>query len=40
MFYRHLQPEDVPLDRRGIQGMIRNAREKMPHRSHGDKGEQ
>ena len=40
VFYRHLQPEDVPLDRRGLQGMIRNAREKMPHRSHGDKGEQ
>jgi NADH-quinone oxidoreductase subunit I len=40
VFYRHLQPEDVPLDRRGLQGMIRNARERMPHRSHGDRGEQ
>ena len=40
VFYRHLQPEDVPADRRGLQGMMRNAREKMPRRSKGDRGEQ
>jgi len=32
VFYRHLQPIDVPLDRRGLQGLIRNAREKIPVR--------
>jgi hypothetical protein len=31
-FPKHLQPEDVPLEFRGFQGLIKNAREKMPHR--------
>jgi hypothetical protein len=30
VFYRHLQPEDVPLDRRGLQGLVRQAKEKIP----------
>jgi NADH-quinone oxidoreductase subunit I len=31
-FPKHLQPEDVPLELRGLQGLIKNAREKMAHR--------
>ena len=30
VFPKHLQPEDVPLDQRGLAGMMNNARKKMP----------
>jgi NADH-quinone oxidoreductase subunit I len=32
MFPKHFESEDVPLDQRGLQGMMSNARAKMPKR--------
>ena len=32
VFAKHLLPEDVPLDQRGLQGLIKTARAKMPRR--------
>jgi NADH-quinone oxidoreductase subunit I len=32
VFPKHLLPEDVPLDQRGLQGMVRQAKAKMPRR--------
>jgi hypothetical protein len=32
VFPRHLQPEDVPLDQRGLRVKLNNARKKMPRR--------
>jgi NADH-quinone oxidoreductase subunit I len=32
VFPRHLQPEDVPLDQRGLQAKLDNVRKKMPRR--------
>jgi NADH-quinone oxidoreductase subunit I len=32
VFSRHLNPEDVPLDQRGLQGMMSSARAKLPRR--------
>lgn len=37
VFSRHLNPADVPLDQRGLQGLMKNAREKMPRRQRGEK---
>ena len=34
VFPKHLLPEDVPLDQRGLQGMLHSARAKMPRRHH------
>jgi NADH-quinone oxidoreductase subunit I len=32
VFSRHLQPEDVPLDQRGLQGLLKTLEEKRPRR--------
>ena len=37
VFARHLNPVDVPLDQRGLQGLMKNAREKLPRRQRGEK---
>jgi NADH-quinone oxidoreductase subunit I len=36
VFSRHLNPEDVPLDQRGLQGLVSSVKSKLPHRR-GDK---
>src|ERR1039457_6256350 len=36
VFPKHLLPEDVPLDQRGLQGMVRQAKAKMPRRHRRD----
>jgi NADH-quinone oxidoreductase subunit I len=36
VFPRHLLPEDVPLDLRGLQGMVKTAKSKMPKRHRKD----
>ena len=36
-FYRHLEPEDVPLNRRGLEGMMTQVMEKLPPRFKGKK---
>jgi hypothetical protein len=36
VFPKHLLPEDVPLDQRGLQGMVNTARAKMPRRHRKD----
>jgi hypothetical protein len=33
VFSRHLQPDDVPLDQRGLQGLLRTLEEKRPRRA-------
>jgi hypothetical protein len=34
-FFRHLQPEDVNEDQRGLQGVMTSMRDKMPKRHRG-----
>jgi hypothetical protein len=36
VFPKHLLPEDVPLDLRGVQGMLNQAKAKMPRRHRKD----
>jgi NADH-quinone oxidoreductase subunit I len=36
VFPKHLLPEDVPLDQRGVQGMMSQVRAKMPRRHRKD----
>ena len=36
VFSRHLNPIDVPLDQRGVQGLVKTMRAKMPKRHRGD----
>jgi hypothetical protein len=32
VFSRHLEPDDVPLDQRGLQGLIKTLEERRPRR--------